>query len=197
MRQSEFGNDKNMAIIHSADRIYAYYQYMHENKCIKPLMVSKIYENTPPIGIPFIWSKFIAGAASARYHRPPDESSIKDVEDFQFNTIKYLGEFIKTTKFWELSPQHQLASAIPSEIKPLVLANPGMEYIIMLIGGNNAIVKLNIEPGKYRIIWYNPDKGTYIQHNEPELKITKPEIVDIIAPSFDNEIIILHITIIR
>jgi hypothetical protein len=86
-----------------ARRIQAYRQAMDEAGTIRPLVVSKDYTRDTKGGDMVLWSRFIGGAAAARFHRPAGDSP-ETVSLFQHDAVGRLGKFIATVPFWEMHP---------------------------------------------------------------------------------------------
>jgi hypothetical protein len=165
--QHEFGEEPFSQALQAGQRIAAYRATMEELGQTKPLVVSKDYTNFRPGGVPVLWSKFVGGAASARFHRPMPGADEEAVADFQFDAIGHLGEFVKLTRFYELAPERALVARVPRGMGFLSLGRPGQEHVLQLFGRTGGSLDLLLEAGAFRVSWYDPHTGKWLKRDEP------------------------------
>ncbi len=163
----EFGEEPFAQALQAGQRLAEYAAAMDDMGKVKPLVVSKDYTNFDPDGVPVIWSKFVGGAAAARFHRPMPGEKEKAVADFQFDAIRHLGEFVKGTRFHELAPERALVAQVPKGMGYLLLGKPGQEHVLQLFGRTGGSVDLMLEAGAFRISWYDPHTGKWLERDRP------------------------------
>jgi hypothetical protein len=93
----EFRTARDQAL-GGARRIAAYRQAMSEAGTRRPLIVSKDYTRGPEGGDLVLWSRFVGGAATARFHRLAGNHP-KSVSDFQHEAVGRLAQFIARVPF--------------------------------------------------------------------------------------------------
>lgn len=73
-------------------------------------------------------------------------------------SMKYLAEFFKNIKWWEMAPHPELVSEYP---QPFCLAKPGEEYVVYLRYGGTFKIRLNNADTTemYKCHWFNPSTG--------------------------------------
>ena len=163
----EFGEEPFAQALLAGQRLAEYRSTMEEMGKVKPLVVSKDYTNFEPDGVPVLWAKFVGGAASARFHRPLPDAEEAAVADFQFDAIRHLGEFVKGTRFYELSPERALVAQVPRGMGYLLLGRSGQEHVLQLFGRTGGKVDLMLEAGAFRVSWYDPHTGEWLRRDEP------------------------------
>jgi hypothetical protein len=160
-----FGSEVHDIVAGTRERVAAYADHMAVTDSIKPILVSKDYTNTNPLGRPVAWSKFVAGTASFRFHRHGvsvwnEETSDDDV-GFAFETIERLGQFVGETAFWRHQAPLDALSEVPAEAVALARGDPGEEYVVAVVDGNGGEVGVDVEPGRYDCRWYDPGTGNW------------------------------------
>jgi hypothetical protein len=85
----EFGEPRQQAL-GGGQRILTYRQAMTEAGTVRPLIVSKDYSRDEKGGDMVLWSRFVSGAASARFHRPAGDNP-ETVIDFQHERNRQAG----------------------------------------------------------------------------------------------------------
>jgi hypothetical protein len=68
--------------------------------------------------------------------------------------IRYLQNFIRRTRFWEMTPQRDLVDG-----DNLCLACPDRQYVVYLPHGGT--VNVQLEEKSYSAVWYNPRTGEW------------------------------------
>lgn len=162
----EFGEEAFTQARMAGARIAELRATMEEMGKTKPLVVSKDYTNFDPDGIPVLWSKFVGGAASARFHRPTPGEDEGAAADFQFDAIRHLGDFVKGTEFWLMQPQSALVESVPEGASALLMGRPG-EYVLHVFGRTGGSLDLLIEAGDFRASWYDPRAGKWLKRDVP------------------------------
>ncbi|MFW6188982.1 MAG: hypothetical protein ACOC7T_00995 [Planctomycetota bacterium] len=160
-----FGEDPLEQALCAGDRIEGYRVEMDEYGHQKPLVVSKDYTNSDPDGVAVLWAKFVGGAATGRFHRPTHAEQAGKLADFQFEAVRRLGRMIGRTQFWRMRPNHDLIRNLPEEAGALVLEEPGRQYVIQIVGGREAEFDMLIEPGEYRLSWYDPRRDRWLKED--------------------------------
>lgn len=144
-------------------RIRRYREAMVSAGTPKPVIVSKDYGRTSNGGNMVLWSRFAGGAAAARFHRLGADHG-EEVIDFQHAAVKRLGQFLAEVPFWRLQPTPGLIADLPEGIGANVLAEPGQEVVIQLVGdaeGNS--LTLEISAGQWQVRWLDPATGRTIE----------------------------------
>lgn len=155
-------------------RIESLRRAMAEAGTRRPLVTSKDYSRGPGEGDVVLWSRFVGGAAGARFHRPGVENAA-DVVAFQHDAVRRLGRFVAGVPFWRMHPAPALVRSLPAGSGANVLAEPGGEVVIQLLGGaEGETIRLDLLPGSWTARWLDPSRGE-------ELAIT--EIVVRAAPA--------------
>jgi len=156
----EFSGDVLRQAIEGSRRILGYRLAMAESGTIRPLILSKDYTRGPEGGAIVFWSRFVAGAASARFHRLAEDHP-ESVIVFQHETAGQLGQFIARIPFWRMHPCHDVVNILPDGAGVNVLADQESHYVIQLIGGNHG-EKLGImlPAGRWTVEWIDPATGT-------------------------------------
>jgi hypothetical protein len=155
----EFGEPRQQAL-GGAQRIQTYRQAMNEAGTIRPLVVSKDYTRDIKGGDMVLWSRFIGGAAAARFHRPAGDSP-ETVSQFQHEAIDRLGKFIATVPFWEMHPDPDIVVSLPEGTGANVFADPEKICVIQLIGASGGgILRLKLSPGAWSVSELDPGTGT-------------------------------------
>lgn len=174
----EFNSPQAQAI-DGGKRIREYREAMKANGQVKPLLVSKDYTRDENGGDIVIWSRFINGTASTRFHRPAAETPTS-VEDYQHAAMLRLGKFVSGLPFWELSPHPELLSSLPDGMAANVLSNGVDVLAIQLLDGKaNATMDLELPEGRWKISWINPSTGMQlkeetIHHSTKRLSVRIP-----------------------
>jgi hypothetical protein len=162
------GDDVHDLVAGVGERVAEYYDRMAAADTVKPVVVSKDYTNEDPDGRPVVWSKFLAGTASVRFHRPMPEmwDDPPDTAAFDFETVERLGAFVAETEFWRQRPDHDAVSAVPSDAVALARSRPGEEYVVAVVDGDGGRLAVEVEPGTYAVRWYDPGTGAFTRVGE-------------------------------
>ncbi|MEX2400272.1 MAG: hypothetical protein WD423_05830 [Rhodothermales bacterium] len=161
----EFGSPREQAL-EGARRIDVYRQAMARAETPRPLIVSKDYTRGPDGGDVVLWSRFIGGAAAARFHRPGVDQG-KDVVAFQHDAVERLGRFIAEVPFWRMQPAPELISLLPNGAGANVLAEANGHVVIQLLDGRTGErLHLELAPGTWTVRWLDPARGREIQRGE-------------------------------
>ena len=151
----EFGADPVEQAIGGAERIQLYFDAMNEAGAVKPLLVVKDYTNDQQNGPIVHWSRFLAGAASSRFHRSFDDDPEQRVEA-QFQVAGSLAHVAGQIPFWEMAPNPGLIESAPGDTRPLVLAQPGAHYLVQFVNASAGEATLAAEAGVYTVTWRDP-----------------------------------------
>ena len=164
----EFGSPRAQAL-GGAKRISFYRQVMARAGTQKPVIVSKDYTRDADGGDIVLWSRFIGGAAAARFHRPGVEHG-DDVVDFQHEAIGRLGRFIAEVPFWRMHPAPDLIMDLPRRAHANVLAEPEGHTVIQLLdarAGDRLAVRLT--QGTWVARWIDPARGEEIKRHDVDV----------------------------
>ncbi|SHI44225.1 hypothetical protein SAMN05444280_102101 [Tangfeifania diversioriginum] len=184
----EFGPPSKQAI-GAGERILQYRQAMAEAETQRPLIVSKDYSRDENGGDMVLWSRFVSGAASARFHRPAGDDP-ESVIDFQHAAIGRLGRFIAKIPFWQMSPNPGIVVKLPEGTGANVLAEPASVCAIQLIGAaKSGSVYLDLSPGNWNVQWIDPSTGNEI--NELEVSAGESPVKLDFLDGKDHRIILL------
>ncbi|TVS19967.1 MAG: hypothetical protein EA424_06385 [Planctomycetaceae bacterium] len=157
-----FGRDPARQGIGGAERIRQYQQAMAEVGKMKPLVVSKDYLSIPAGGTAVLWSRMTGGAATSRFHRPYGKRPAADT-DFQYEALERMGRFLAGVPFWHFQPQADLVAGLPQASPGAnAIGRAGREYLVQLFGGQGGQVTLQIAPGRWRVVLYEPKTDTYL-----------------------------------
>ncbi|MFW5756991.1 MAG: hypothetical protein ACOCWK_10325, partial [Tangfeifania sp.] len=152
--------------IGGGQRIYKYRQAIAEADTQRPLIVSKDYSRDENGGDLVLWSRFVSGAASARFHRPAGDNP-ESVIVFQHEAIKRLGRFIAEVPFWQMHPSPDLVLELPEGAGANVLADDSSVCVVQLVGvSNGGSVHLGLQPGTWQVRWIDPSTGNEISRSE-------------------------------
>jgi hypothetical protein len=156
---------------------------MREAGTERPLIVSKDYTRGPQGGAIVSWSRFVGGAASARFHRPAGDHP-ESVIIFQHEMAGHLGRFIARVPFWQMDMQPGIVNVLPSGAGANVLADLDSHYVIQLIGGDEGEkLVLQLTPGMWTVSWIDPSTGEDIVNynmtlDSAELELDIPSELD-------------------
>jgi hypothetical protein len=156
----EFGGDPHRQALEGSRRIAGYRTAMKEAGTERPLVVSKDYTRGPEGGAIVFWSRFVGGAASARFHRPAGDHP-GSVISFQHEMAGHLGRFIARVPFWQMDIHPEVVKIIPPGTGVNVLTDLDSHYVIQLIGGDpGERIVVEIPSGNWTIEWIDPSSGT-------------------------------------
>ena len=183
----ELGTNVQRQAVEGSRRIFEYRLAMAEAGTRRPLIVSKDYTRGPEGGTIVFWSRFVGGAASARFHRPA-LTHPPSIIDFQHETVGHLGRFIARLPFWLMNPQNDVVNMLPEGAGVNVLADLESHYVIQLIGGyEGEKLEMQLSPGKWRVNWIDPASGTEFAKHEAIVNSNTLELD--IQGEFDHRII--------
>jgi hypothetical protein len=148
-----FGGDVHDLVAGTRDRVAEYYERMAAADP-EPIVVSKDYTFEAPDGRPVIWSKFVAGAATARFHRPTDGS--EETAAFDFECIERPGSFVADTTFRRHRPDRDVVVTTPPDAVALARSWPGEEYVVAVVDGGGGDLAVALAPGTYAVRRYDP-----------------------------------------
>ncbi len=161
----EFGVAREQAI-GGGLRMQEYRRAMTDAGTERPLIVSKDYTRGPDGGDIVLWSRFIGGAAAARFHRL-GENHGPEISDFQHDAVRRLGKFIARVPFWEMHPAPGLLEELPESADANVLASDSGNIVIQLLDGSRGeSLSVNLEPGNWSVEWIDPSRGDVIDEYE-------------------------------
>ncbi|MFC4873913.1 hypothetical protein [Negadavirga shengliensis] len=166
----EFKTPREQAL-EGGKRIKSYRDAMDKSGTIKPLLVSKDYTRDENGGDMVIWSRFINGTASSRFHRPSGEHP-SSVIDYQHAAMLRLGKFVANVPFWEMSPQKDLIHALPSGTGANALADPTEKVIIQLIDGKiGEEIAINLTgETSWKATWFDPTAEEVVYQNQTSFR---------------------------
>jgi hypothetical protein len=184
----EFGGDALRQALEGSKRIAEYRAAMKVAGTERPLIVSKDYTRGPDGGTLVFWSRFVGGAASARFHRPA-AGNPESMIIFQHEMARNLGSFIAQIPFWQMDIHPEVITGLPDGAGANVLADPGSHYVIQLIGGNEGEkLSLQLSRGTWIINWTDPFSGTVYANYE--IKNSSEKIIELdIQGKLDHRII--------
>lgn len=174
----EFRTPRDQAL-GGARRIAAYRQAMSEAGTRRPLIVSKDYTRGPDGGDLVLWSRFVGGAAAARFHRLAGNHP-ETMSDFQHEAVGRLGQFIARVPFWRMQPAPELVKKLPAGAGANVLAEPDGICVVQLIGGAGGdSLLLDLPAGRWTVRWIDPATGrelagAKVTSNTVGLELTVP-----------------------
>lgn len=143
-------------VIGGAQRLFEYRQSMVLKGTEKPLVVSKDYTRDEQGGTMVLWSRFVGGAAAARFHRPHKDHG-DEVVDFQHQTVLNLGKFVAGLPFWRMYPAPELIKELPEGAQANVLAEPEGHTVLQMIGGKaGEQVTIDLAAGNWHVQWLDP-----------------------------------------
>ena len=182
----EFGGARRQAL-EGSRRIAGYRAAMREAGTERPLVVSKDYTHGPEGGAIVLWSRFVGGAASARFHRPAANHP-ESVIIFQHEMAGHLGRFIARVPFWQMDIHPEVVNVTPPVAGANVLTDLENHYVIQLIGGDEGEkLGLKISPGKWTVSWIDPSSGAEFTNYEA---VVNTNILELDIPGeFDHRII--------
>ncbi len=161
----EFGDPRRQAL-GGGRRIFEYRQAMAEAGTRRPLVVSKDYTRGPDGGDVVLWSRFVGGAAAARFHRPAGNQP-ESVSRFQHEAVGRLGRFIADVPFWRMHPAPELVKSLPPGAGANVLAEPGGHCVVQFIGGREGeSLHLGVGAGEWLARWIDPSTGRELARAE-------------------------------
>ena len=186
--EDRFGNDDEGAEVEGTDETLTELY----DKGEKPITTSKIYYRSPWT----LWSKFINGAASARFHRNCDRGGSDEAEPHvYFEYVQHLRTFVDELNLEMASSiDDDVVTTLTKGVHADVLAAPGRWYVVFLYQEANdadASVELTLDlpKGDYNVRWYRPDTGAWIEQTQaPE---GPPGEASFTAPDFANGIALL------
>lgn len=166
-----FGTEVHEILPKTSERVQTYYEQMDAADEVTPIIVSKDYTNDDPDGRPVVWSKFLAGAASVRFHRAQPErwGQADSTVDFQFDTIEKLGAFVATTEFWRQSPDRTVVTDAPADAVTVARSCPGSSYVVQVVDGNGGELAVSLDAGTYEVDWYDARTGEYTRATDEPL----------------------------
>ena len=100
-----------------------------------------------------------------------------------------LKRFICRFDFIQMAPDNTVvAGGIPDGARVHVLAKPGSQYALYLLGGSHADLQLNLPAGKYEVKWLDTKTGQYmmsetLRHSGGIVTLTSPKYSEDIALS--------------
>lgn len=174
----EFGDAREQAI-GGGLRLNEYRRVMAEEGTVKPVIVSKDYTRGPAGGDIVLWSRFVGGAAAARFHRLGEQHG-PEISEFQHEAVRRLGAFIAQVPFWEMHPAPDLLDDLPNAFEANILASDRGSMVIQLLGEitGESRLSLNLEPGTWTVQWIDPALGVEIDQFEIIVQ-TQPHQLDI------------------
>ncbi len=160
----EFGTVREQAL-GGGRRLGAYVRAMADAGTVRPLVVSKDYTRGPGGGDVVLWSRFVGGAAAARFHRPAGDHG-DEVVRFQLEAIGRLGGFVARLPFWRMHPDPQRVRSLPDGAGVNVLAEPDGHVVVQLLleeRGGRLSVDLS---QKARARWIDPAGARLIEESD-------------------------------
>ena len=159
--QDKFGKDDEAAeVIGTDDTLTSL-----NDRTQKPISIGKIYYRTPAT----LWSKFINGAATVRYHRNCDRGGSN--EDNPMKYFEYIQHLRTFTDELDLaaatSVDDGLVKEVTDGVQVDVLAAPGQWYVVHLYteGKAGSVVELSIDlpEGAHSARWFDPSNGNWAE----------------------------------
>jgi hypothetical protein len=147
-------------------RIREYRKAMADADTRRPLVLSKDYTRVRDGGDLVLWSRFVGGAATARFHRLGRDHP-ESVSQFQHEAVGRLGRFIADIPFWRMHPRPDLIAQLPDGAGANVLGEPEGDVVVQLIGGAAGDrVRLNLDAGAWTVRWIDPASGRELARSE-------------------------------
>lgn len=184
----EFGEPRQQAL-GGGKRILTYRQAMTEAGTVRPLIVSKDYSRDEKGGDMVLWSRFVSGAASARFHRPAGDNP-ESVIVFQHEAIERLGRFIAKVPFWQMHPTPEIVLELPEGAGANVFADPSSVCVVQLIGAIDAgTIQLGLSAGVWAVEWIDPSTGN--ETDRLEITVDGASLKMNFPPGPDHRIVLL------
>jgi hypothetical protein len=175
--------------IEGGKRISVYRKAMADAGKVRPIVVSKDYTRDAAGGDLVLWSRFMSGTASARFHRPAGDSPVS-VVDFQHNAIGRLGRFIAEVPFWQLQSSPQMIIGLHGDAGANVLSDNASLCLIQLAGiSSGSTMQLQLPSGRWRMKWINPSSGDEI--NCPDIIADASAVIIDIPAGSDHMVAVL------
>ena len=124
------------------------------------------------------WRHLLAGAASARFHRPDSGLGINDKA---FACIKSARLVEKAVSFWDLSPAMNLVQTAEDN-DAYAAENAGEAMVIFITGQHRVNVDLKNLPDQFQLTWIDVDQG--VQHSGK--RIQSEGYLELIPPHKGN-----------
>jgi hypothetical protein len=101
------------------------------------------------------WRHVLAGAASARFHRPPSGLGLSDLSS---NCVKIAREIEKATPFWELNPDNTLLTN-RKENEAYLACKKDETYAVFFTDGGEVELNLKGVEKEFKVQWYSVRTG--------------------------------------
>ncbi len=184
----EFGSPREQAL-GGGLRMYEYRRAMTESVGPRPLIVSKDYTRGDEGGDIVLWSRFMGGAAAARFHRPGMEHGDALI-DFQHDAVHRLGYFLAEIPFWNMYPAHDILQKYDDTIGANVMAEPEGHVVVQLLDvRRRQRLALDVNTREWTVRWIDPSSGHEL---ERQSLISETPMLELDIP-VDKEHLILHL----
>jgi len=148
-----------------AESLRSWYDYQVTRKKAKPLVLSKaLFWDGVQRHSPWpMWVAFTSGFALASPHEPMSRSYWHAPRyEPTANVVGHLHRFVNESEieFWKMKPTSEIAFGLDQDA--YVLANPGEEYVVYLVGEAKGPLLIRLLEGEYIIEYYDPKVGQWI-----------------------------------
>ena len=156
--EDQYGEDDVVAILAGTDEVIPQLATFG-----KPVTVGKIYYRSTAT----LWSKFINGSASARFHRNCNRGGTdEDNPERYFDYVRYLRSFIDELDLTNAKvTDDDLVSGALDGVQVDVLAAPGEWYAAHLyktdVGAEPSDLAIELPEGEFSARWFDPGSGTW------------------------------------
>jgi hypothetical protein len=120
------------------------------------------------------WRHVIGGAASARFHRPPDGLGLSVLS---VAAVKAAREIEAVVKFWDLKPGNDLLSS-REENEAYLTSKPGENYVLYFTNGGQVGLNVNDYNSTFRLKWLELNTAEW----KSEQSITGGQIAELETP---------------
>ncbi len=141
----------------------------------RPVNTVKTYGSPKNIhGLERWWRHVIGGAASARFHRPPDGLGLSEMS---VAAVKAARKIEAVVNFWELTPGNEKLS-MREENEAYLTSKPGENYVLYFTNGGQVGLDVKEYASTFRLKWLELNTGEW----KSEHTFNGGQIVELSAP---------------
>ncbi|NOY82470.1 MAG: hypothetical protein GXP31_15840 [Kiritimatiellaeota bacterium] len=127
-------------------------------------------------GLERFWRHVLAGAAAARFHRPPAGLGLSATAKASIRAVRRLESIVK---LWDVNAANELLTdRQPNEA--YLAAAPGKAYVIYFTKGGKVGLDLRAQSGRFRLQWIDIVKGDRVGKPTP---IPGGAVATVVAPT--------------